>query len=142
MRRLLLVANPSASGFTGALFREVSSILSEAYEVTAAWPNGPVDAPHTAEAAARSGYDVEEAMGGDGVVHHVGNGLVHTDTALGILPVGTTNVVARILGLPRSPKKAARALATAVPERLPVAHIATENPEGARSIYALFSLGI
>ena len=110
MRRLLLVANPSASGFTGALFREVSSILSEAYEVTAAWPNGPDDARHSAEEAARSGYDVVVAMGGDGVVHHVGNGLVHTDTALGILPVGTTNVVARILGLPRNPKKAAQAL--------------------------------
>ena len=142
MRRLLLVANPSASGFTGALFREVSSILSEAYEVTAAWPDGPDDARHSAEEAARSGYDVVVAMGGDGVVHHVGNGLVHTDTALGILPVGTTNVVARIVGLPRNPKKAARSLATAIPERIPVAHIATESPNGARSRYALFSLGI
>jgi diacylglycerol kinase family enzyme len=142
MRRLLLVANPSSSGFTGALFREASSILSETYQVEAAWPDGPDEARRAAADAARSGYDVVVAMGGDGVVHHVGNALVHTDTALGVLPVGTTNVVARILGLPRNPKKAARSLATATPERLPVAHIATESPTAAHSRYALFSLGI
>ena len=142
MRRLLLVANPSASGFTGALFRDVSSILSETYDVTAAWPDGPDEARHSAKEAARTGYDVVVAMGGDGVVHHVGNGLVHTDTALGVLPVGTTNVVARILGLPRNPKKAARAIAEARPERIPVAHIATESPTEARSRYAIFSLGV
>jgi len=51
-------------------------------------------------------------------------------------------VVARILGLPHNPKKAARALATARPERIPVAHIATESPTEARSRYAIFSLGI
>ena len=38
-------------------------------------------------------------MGGDGVAHHVGNALVGTDTALGLIPVGTTNVLARILGI-------------------------------------------
>jgi diacylglycerol kinase family enzyme len=142
MRRLLLVANPSASGFTGAVFREVTAILSETYDVTAAWPDNPEEARHAAEDAAAVGYHAVVAMGGDGVVHHVGNGLVHTDTALGVIPVGTTNVVARILDLPKNPKKAARALATAQPVRIPVAHIATESPGAARSEYALFSLGV
>lgn len=142
MRRLLLVANPSASGFTGAIFREVTSILSEAYDVTADWPDTAEEARRDAADAAAAGYDVVVAMGGDGVVHHVGNGLVHTDTALGVLPVGTTNVVARILGLPKNPKKAAAALTTATPNPMPVAHMATETPVASRSRYALFSLGI
>jgi diacylglycerol kinase family enzyme len=47
-------------------------------------------------------------MGGDGIVHHVAQGLVETDAALGIIPVGTTNVIARLLGVPAKTAKAAR----------------------------------
>ena len=47
-------------------------------------------------------------MGGDGIVHHVAQGLVETDAVLGIIPVGTTNVIARLLGVPVKPAKAAR----------------------------------
>jgi diacylglycerol kinase family enzyme len=47
-------------------------------------------------------------MGGDGIVHHVAQGLVDTDATLAIIPVGTTNVIARLLGVPSKPAKAAR----------------------------------
>lgn len=142
MRRLLLVANPAASGFTGALHRDVVSILSETFDVTKAWPGGPAEAREVAADAARSGYEIVAAMGGDGVVHHVANGLVHTGTALGIIPAGTTNVLARIYSVPLKPRKAAELLTTGEAEFVSVAHIATESESAARSEYALFSLGI
>jgi diacylglycerol kinase family enzyme len=58
-------------------------------------------------------------MGGDGIVHHVAQGVVDTGSALGVIPAGTTNVIARLLGIPLKPAKAARLLIE--PEVLPVA---------------------
>jgi len=40
------------------------------------------------------------AAGGDGTVHHVMQALVHTDTSLAVLPIGTYNHFARDLGIP------------------------------------------
>ena len=142
MRRLLLVANPSASGFTGALFRDVVDILGEGHEVVPVWPNSPSEAKARTQEAVAEGYEIVVAMGGDGVVHHVANGLAHGGTALGIVPVGTTNVLARILGIPAKARKAAAAI-----ERWPavvtaMAHVATDSPTGARSEYAAFSVGV
>lgn len=142
MRRLLLIANPSSSGFTGAAFRAVESTLSAGFDVTAVWPNGPAESRQAAADAAEDGYSVVAAMGGDGVVHHVANGLAFTGTALGVIPTGTTNVVARLLGISTKPAVAAERLLNGSRQLLSLAHIATESPLAARSEYAVFSLGM
>ena len=142
MRRLLLLANPSASGFTGALYREVVSVLGESFEVDAEWPHGPDETREYASRAAADGYAVVAAMGGDGVVHHAANGAAGTTAALGIIPAGTTNVVARVFGLPKKPSKAAAAIAVlpAVPTRL--ARIESTF-EGSTTVeYATFAVGV
>ena len=142
MRRLLLLANPSASGFTGALYRDVVSTLSAAFEVDAEWPQGTEATRAHAARAADEGYAVVVAMGGDGVVHHVANGVVNTTAALGIIPAGTTNVTSRIFGLPKRPKRAAAAIAElpSVPTRL--ARIDSSNGGGTRVEYATFAVGV
>lgn len=142
MRRLLLIANPSASAFTGGMHRRVVNELETAFEVVPAWPSGPDGARQLAAEAAFDGFDVVVAMGGDGVVHHVTNGIARTRTALGIVPVGTTNVVARIVGLPTKPAKAAQTLVTAEVSEMEVAHLATDSLGGARSEFAVFAAGI
>ncbi len=50
--------------------------------------------------AARDGYDVIIAAGGDGTVSAVANGMIHVEARLGIIPLGTANVLARELGIP------------------------------------------
>jgi diacylglycerol kinase family enzyme len=142
VKRLLLVANPSASGFTGASLRDVEATLGEAFAVTTAWPNGPAESRQAAADAAAEGYSVVAAMGGDGVAHHVANGLAFTGTSLGVIPTGTTNVVARILGIPLKAKAAAARLVSGHRRLMSLAHIATESPLAARSEYAVFSLGM
>jgi diacylglycerol kinase family enzyme len=108
MDRIVVVANPSASQFTGGAHRAVMSALRRGADVETVWPETAADAEVKAAQAAEAGARVVAAMGGDGIVHHVAQGLIDTEASLGIIPVGTTNVIARLLDIPPKPSKAAR----------------------------------
>lgn len=60
----------------------------------------PHDARRLAMEAANEGYETVIVAGGDGTVGEAANGLVGTQTALGILPMGTFMNVARMLSIP------------------------------------------
>lgn len=60
----------------------------------------PGDARRMASQAAQDGMDAVIVAGGDGTVNEVVNGLVGTETALGVLPVGTGNLWAKQLRVP------------------------------------------
>ncbi len=138
--RLLLLANPAASQFTGGLHRDVTTLLKKAYDLDAVWPNGADDARERAQRAAAEGVDVVVAMGGDGVVHHLANALAGTRTTMGIIPAGTTNVLADILGIPSNARDAATFLASR-PSAVDV-KAAKVTLDGERTVYALFAVGM
>ena len=52
-----------------------------------------------------NGVDIVVAVGGDGTINEVGRAIVHSDTALGIIPCGSGNGLARHLLLPMNFKK-------------------------------------
>lgn len=82
------------------------------------------------------------AVGGDGIVHHVAQSLIGTDTVLGIIPAGTANVLARILGIPSKPSTAAKVLATgSEPTWCPVVEVEGTTPSSEFRRWSLFSLG-
>lgn len=113
--RVLVVANPRATA-TSPRERDVlaHALASEAeLEVVETANRGHAAA--LACRAMRNGTDVVVALGGDGTVNEVINGLltdgVHPDVpALGVVPAGSTNVFARAVGLPNDPVEAAGAL--------------------------------
>ena len=143
MRRLVLVANPTASGFTAVIHREVVALLSAGYRVTPVWPESPEGARLAAAEAAEAGYEVVAAMGGDGVVHQVANGLLSGATSMAVIPAGTTNVLARIIGYPPDPRDAAAAVArSSATRQIPVASVTTDSALGIQERLATFAAGV
>ena len=59
-----------------------------------------------ASIAAAEGAFMVVAIGGDGTINEIGRSLVHTKTALGIIPCGSGNGLARHLQIPMDPKRA------------------------------------
>jgi len=80
----------------------------EEYEITYTEYAG--HATEIAKHAANEGAMVAVAIGGDGTVNEVGKGLIHTETALGIIPCGSGNGLARHLGIPMKAEAAIKAL--------------------------------
>ena len=73
-----------------------------------------------ARAAAADGFAVVAAVGGDGTVNEVGRGLLGTETALGIIPQGSGNGLARHLKVPLGLSTALRQLAAPTFSRMDV----------------------
>lgn len=73
--------------------------------------DGPGDGTAKAKAAVKDGCDVVVAVGGDGTVSEVVNGIPKTrDAVLGVLPVGTGNDFARTLKIPLELDEAVRTI--------------------------------
>ena len=117
--RALLVVNPKATA-TSAPARDVlaHALASESrLEVVETKARG--HATELARSAVDDGVDVVVALGGDGTVNEVVNGLlaqgVQPDLpALAVVPGGSTNVFARALGLPAGPVEATSVLLQAL----------------------------
>ena len=108
------------------------------YSVHTAPTTGPGDAVELAAEAA--GTSVVVAVGGDGTVHEVLNGLMTVERArrpiLGVVPSGTGNDYALELGMPlQDPAAAARALLDGSTRRVDVGRL--EGAEGGRIFFGV-----
>jgi diacylglycerol kinase family enzyme len=83
----------------------------------------PRDLPRAIRASARSEHDTIVVGGGDGSVSLAAATLASSDKVLGILPLGTINLLATDLGMPREPDAAIDALAAAAPRRIDLATV-------------------
>ncbi len=84
--------------------------FEDAFEFEFSETSYPGHAHELARDAVNLGYDAVVAMGGDGTTNEIGSALIHTNTALGIIPLGSGNGLARGLHIPLSPTKAANVL--------------------------------
>jgi YegS/Rv2252/BmrU family lipid kinase len=94
---------------------------------------------HATELAAAAGGRLVIAAGGDGTVNEVLNGLSE-DATLGILPLGTANVLARELGLPLDPEGACERILTGAAFRMDVG-VSTDDAGNERRFACMAGIG-
>ena len=103
----LLIANPAAQRGNGARAALAAhDLLSQQLGIGAvelAYTKHPEHATQLAAGAPRERFDCVLALGGDGVIHEVANGLMKLDAKdrplFGVIPVGSGNDYARTLGM-------------------------------------------
>lgn len=122
---ICVIHNPIAGTRRGINLQEVATAAGRSFRLMAT--KGPGDARELAEQAAKEGYRIVVAAGGDGTVNEVGSGLLGSDSALGILPLGSGNGLARHFGIPMQPAKAIAAIGKGGFTRMDVGQI-NEKP--------------
>ncbi len=138
--KLLLLANASAASVTPRVRVVIGELLAAEHDVTVAETSRRGHASRLAQGAAADGYEVVVVLGGDGTVNEAANGLVGSSTAMGLLPGGSTNVLARTLGFTNDPVKAAGELLLAL--RQPERSIRRIGLGRANGRYFLFHAGL
>lgn len=136
MRRTLVLLNSRAGTLldrgVDQVRHDLQGMRGEAVELRLLRPRHIVRA---LTEAAQGPYDTVVVGGGDGSVSCAVNALAGTGKALGVLPLGTLNLLARDLGMPMEIGAAMAALATAVPRRIDLAGL------NGRAFHSLSGLG-
>lgn len=108
MRNILFIINPKSGTDRKIYIRQSIGrhIDTKKYDYKIRYTEYAGHAEVIAREAATAGIDIVVAVGGDGTVNEVARALIHTNTALGIIPCGSGNGLARHLQLPIDPEGA------------------------------------
>lgn len=112
MRTILFIINPISG--TGR-YRKVESAIDkyldkENVHSGIVYTDAPGKATELCKEAVTQGVDAVIAVGGDGTVNEIGQALVGTNTAMGIIPTGSGNGLARHLKIPFNLTKAVQVI--------------------------------
>jgi diacylglycerol kinase (ATP) len=145
MRRAVLIFNPNSGRRTAyrlqTIGRVAAALRERGLEVTLIATEGPRTAGRQAAAIADTAETVF-ACGGDGTIHEVLQGLAfHPRVALGIIPLGSANALARHLGLSLDPVRAAIQQLAFTPILIPIGKIIFSTTEGGQSRYFIVMAG-
>ena len=109
---MMIVYNPTAGHRRAQrLWRVLDILAASGLRIELAETTHRGHASEIARHAAQAGVPLIVAAGGDGTIAEVANGLAGSACRLGVIPLGTANVLARELGLPFAPRAVAAALA-------------------------------
>jgi len=116
---VLIIYNPNAGRRRAhLLWRVLDTLVAQGIRLEVAETCHRGHAEALARAAAAAGESTVVAAGGDGTIAEIANGLAGYPTKLGIIPLGTANVLARELGFSFQPRSVAEALAFGRTRRL------------------------
>lgn len=155
MSRLKLIFNPIADrGHAAEAAQELHELVEReaqaaskahgtSYDLHWAETEYHGHAIELASAAASEGFDAIVAIGGDGTVHEVINGLMQIDAAerppLGVIPFGSGNDFAFNMGLPTDLQEVVRCL---FGERIHTVDVCTATDASGRCVYWDNTIGI
>ena len=109
--KTIFIVNPKSGKRPLRAQRFEHSVAEYFPQAQVLFTKGPKHATQLAREAAASGAETVVAVGGDGTINETAQGLVHTQTALGIIAHGSGNGFARELGMLLPPEKALKRLA-------------------------------
>ena len=134
----VIIGNPNSgrAGSKGYLEHYAKVLRSEGMTVEVLNTEHP---DHATDLATLAGDRLVIAAGGDGTVNEVVNGLSPGAT-LGILPLGTANVLARELGLPLSSNQACRRILNGTRSTIDVG-VATDREGNERRFACMAGIG-
>jgi YegS/Rv2252/BmrU family lipid kinase len=107
-KTIVFIINPiSGTQSKRAILRLIDEVIDrERFDYRIVRTQYAGHAVEIAHEAAEAGTDLVVAIGGDGTINEVARSLVHTSTALGIIPCGSGNGLARHLHIPMDPRAA------------------------------------
>ncbi len=126
-----VVANPVKPPNFEKFKSQIDKEVARATGRPARWIETTVADPGTGQAveALRHRPALVLAAGGDGTVRAVAAGMAHSRVPMGLLPMGTGNLLARNLGIPLDPDEAIRIALTPVSRRVDLAWLRVERVE-------------
>jgi YegS/Rv2252/BmrU family lipid kinase len=146
---MFIIVNPVAgNGRTGLRWAGVEERLRmEGAQFVVEFTNEPGHATRLAREAVAAGYRTIVAVGGDGTLNEVVNGLIvdgRADPAvrLGVIPAGTGSDFGRGIGLPRDPLAAALRLLQAEPRWFDLGQATCKLGEGTNVRYFINVAGL
>lgn len=107
MKKILFIMNPISGTISKAGIPEIieKTLDKKKFDYQIRLTEYAGHASEIAIDAKNNGYDIVVAIGGDGTVNEVARALVHSQTALAIIPCGSGNGLARHLMIPMNIKK-------------------------------------
>lgn len=107
-----VIVNPSSNprAVSNTLKKALKLLYDDGFTLSVSYTNAGGEAFSMAREAAEAGYRAVIAVGGDGTVNEVINGIFGSEVILGLLPVGARNVLARELRIPLDVGDAARVI--------------------------------
>lgn len=136
-----VVANPTK--VESDTRRQITSVCTHLGWAEPLWLETTIDDPGTgqAELAVERGADVVMACGGDGTVRSVAEALAGTGVAMGLIPAGTGNLLARTLGTPQEVVPATRVALSGDDRKIDVGRVRLVGAEEERLFLVMAGTG-
>jgi diacylglycerol kinase (ATP) len=146
MRRAVLLYNPASgrrhSERLHLIERIAKAFRNEGLDLQTIPTEAPGTAGRQAAEACTAGAEIVFACGGDGTIHEVLQGMAfQPQAAMGVIPLGSANALARHLQLSLDPVRAALQQLHHEPRVIPIGQVRYQTPQGERSRYFLVMAG-
>jgi diacylglycerol kinase (ATP) len=140
---IVLISNPVAKKATLKEIEKAARFLrSKGYEIESLLTEQKGDAESFAREALRKSPSLIIAAGGDGTFNEVANGMVGSEVPLAIVPLGTTNVLAKEAGIPENMESALEVAVSHTPKSISLGRIVFTRLSSLITRYFLLMAGV
>jgi YegS/Rv2252/BmrU family lipid kinase len=140
---IVIICNPAAKGLSRKRMERASHFLkSRGYNVLMLFTERKGHAKELAQEAAKKSPSMIIAAGGDGTFNEVINGLAGSEIPMAILPLGTTNVLAKELNIPEDVDGALEAAIKGNPKTISLGKITATHPSSPVTRYFVLMAGV